>query len=209
MSTTHELHAQEMKRMIYQVNKRMYRLEKSGANNMNSVYENALTIIRRGENKSNKMRLSIPKDENKLKEQYIKALEITGSGNYEELTTSHIKAEIKRQKIEDKKRQLREMEERGEIPTSEKNRKSTFSESYNIDDVDYATYNLLKTKDFKNLAQALGSDVALQTIAPAINTGLGTSQLKTMIRDFMKTSGDGYYQNKLADIVDTYVERYS
>lgn len=193
MATTHELHAQEMKRLIYQVNKRMYRLEKSGANKMNTVYENALAIIRRGETKSDKMRLSIPKNENRLKEQYLKALEITGSGNYEELSTKHIKSEIKKQKK----------------IAAEENRKASFRESYDIDAVDYATYNLLKSKDFKNLSQALGSDVALQTIAPAINTGLGTSLLKKMIREYMKTADDAYYQNILAAIVDTYVERYS
>lgn len=202
-----EIKAQEMKRLIYQVNKRMYRLEKSGANKFNTTYENALAIIQRGESKEDKKRLSIPKNENALKRQYMKALEIVGGGSYEELTTSHIKEQVKKQKREEREREEREREERGELDK----REQTFHDDYGIDKIDYATYNLLKSRQFKQLADALGSDVALKTMANAINAGLGTSQLKRVIHDFMKVSesSDGYYQDKLQEIVDSYAERYS
>lgn len=202
-----EIKAQEMKRLIYQVNKRMYRLEKSGADKFNTTYENALAIIQRGESKEDKKRLSIPKNENALKRQYMKALEIVGGGSYEELTTSHIKKQVEKQKREEREREEREREERGELDK----REQTFHDDYGIDKIDYATYNLLKSRKFKQLADALGSDVALKTMAKAINAGLGTSQLKQVIHDFMKVSesSDGYYQDKLQEIVDKYAERYS
>ena len=202
----HELSAQEMKRLIYQVNKRMYRLEKAGAHEFNTTYENALAVIQRGEKKMGKSRLTVPKNENRLREQYMKALEITGSGSYEELSKAHIKAEITKQK---RREELETRKSKNDV--IESNRKSSFKNSYDITDVDYATYNLLKSKDFKQLADALGSDVALKTIAPAINAGLGTSQLKKMIRDFLKQSenSDAYYQNELQKIVDATAEKYS
>lgn len=198
-----EIKASEMKRLIYQVNKRMYRLEKSGANKFNTTYENALAIIQRGENKQDKKRLSIPKNENALKAQYMKALEIVGGGQYENLTKSHIEKQIKKQR-------QAEIEENERIGKLDK-RQTTFKENYNIDKVDYATYNLLKSREFKQLADALGSDIALKTMTNAINTGLGTSQLKKIIREFMKESesADGYYQDSLQEIVDKYAERYS
>lgn len=198
-----EIKASEMKRLIYQVNKRMYRLEKSGANKFNTTYENALAIIQRGENKQDKKRLSIPKNENALKAQYIKALEIAGSGQYEELTKTHIEKQIKKQR----QAEVEENERSGKLDR----RQTTFKENYNIDKVDYATYNLLKSREFKQLADALGSDIALKTMTNAINTGLGTSQLKKIIREFMKKSesADGYYQDSLQEIVDEYAERYS
>lgn len=198
-----EIKASEMKRLIYQVNKRMYRLEKSGANKFNTTYENALAVIQRGENKQDKKRLSIPKNENALKAQYMKALEIVGGGQYENLTKSHIEKQIKKQR-------QAEIEENERIGKLDK-RQTTFKENYNIDKVDYATYNLLKSREFKQLADALGSDIALKTMTNAINTGLGTSQLKKIIREFMKESesADGYYQDSLQEIVDKYAERYS
>lgn len=202
----HETTAMEMKRLIYQVNKRMYRLEKAGAHEFNTTYENALAVIQRGEKKTGKTRLTVPKNESRLREQYMKALEITGSGSYEELSKAHIKSEILKQKRRDELEMRKEKNE-----TTELHRKSSFKNSYNISDVDYATYNLLKSKDFRQLADALGSDVALRTIAPAINAGLGTSQLKKMIRDFLKQSenSDAYYQNELQKIVDATAEKYS
>ena len=202
-----EIKASEMKRLIYQVNKRMYRLEKSGANKFNTTYENALAIIQRGESKDDKKRLSIPKNENALKQQYMKALEIVGGGSYEELTTSHIKEQIQKKKKEEKERIEKEREEKGELDK----REQTFNDVYGIDKIDYATYNLLKSREFQQLAQALGSDIALKTMAKAINTGLGTTQLKKVVRDFLKSSesSDGYYQDKLQEIVDAYAERFS
>ena len=198
----HETTAQEMKRLIYQVNKRMYRLEKAGAHEFNTTYENALAVIQRGEKKLGKSRLSTPKNETRLREQYMKALEITGSGSYEELSKAHIKSEITKQK---------RREELENADTRETSRKSTFKNSYDITNVDYATYNLLKSKDFRQLADALGSETALKTIAPAINAGLGTSQLKKMIRDFLKESesADGYYQDKLQKIANETAVKYS
>lgn len=198
-----EIKASEMKRLIYQVNKRMYRLEKSGANEFNTTYENALAIIRRNEMKKDKMRLSVPKNEKALKTQYMKALEIVGGGQYEELTKSHIDKQIKKQR----KAEIEERERDGKLDK----RQTTFKENYGIDRVDYATYNLLKSREFKQLADALGSDIALKTMVNAINAGLGTSQLKKIIREFLKESesADGYYQDRLQEIVDKYAERYS
>lgn len=202
----HEITTSEMKRLIYQVNKRMYRLEKAGAHEYNTTYENALAVISRGEKKQGKTRLTVSKNPDRLREQYMKALEITGSGTYEELSKSHIQSEIKKQK----RRQALETDNE-KISGSEKNRKGTFKESFGITNVDYATYNLLKSKDFKKLADALGSDVVLETIAPAINAGLGTSQLTKMIRDYMNKSqsDDQYYQNKLEALAKETAVKYS
>lgn len=202
-----EIKASEMKRLIYQVNKRMYRLEKSGADKFNTTYENALTIIRRNEKKSDKMRLSVPKNEKALKAQYMKALEIVGGGQYEELTKSHIDKQIRKQRKVEMEKQKQELEEKGELDK----RETTFKENYGIDKVDYATYNLLKSREFKQLADALGSDIALKTMVNAINAGLGTSQLREIIRKFLRASSDadGFYQDELQKIVDEYAERFS
>lgn len=193
----------EMQRLIYQVNKRMYRLEKSGASENNTVYENALAIIGRGETKQNKVRLTVSKNETRLKQQYMKALEITGSGNYEELSTAHINAEIKRLNRESKIKSLED---------NETKRVQTFHDVYGINEVDYATYNLLKSREFQQLGgtDSLRSNVLLETLAPAINIGLGTSQLKRMLREFMRESQtvDGYYRDKLENKVREYVMKY-
>lgn len=193
----------EMQRLIYQVNKRMYRLEKSGANKNNTVYENALAIIGRGENKQGKKRLTVSKSETALKQQYMKALEIIGSGNYEELSTAHIKTETAKLK-----KQLREERK----PDEEEKRQQTFSDFYGIEDVDYATYNLLKSREFQMLGgtDSLKSDILLKTIAPAINVGLSDRQLRKMLREFMKDAehGDGYYRDILEKKVRQYVMKY-
>lgn len=198
----------EMQRLIYQVNKRMYRLEKSGASENNSMYENALAIIGRGEKKQGKKRLTVAKSETALKQQYMKALEITGSGNYEELTTEHIKKETERINRELRKQRL----ESDELTDDEIKRKKTFSDFYGIGDIDYATYNLLKSREFQMLGStdSLHSDILLKTIAPAINVGLGTSQLRKMLREFMKDAehGDGYYRDILERKVRDYVMKY-
>lgn len=193
----------EMQRLIYQVNKRMYRLEKSGASKNNTVYENALAIIGRGENKQGKKRLTVSKSEISLKQQYMKALEITGSGNYEELSTAHIKAETAKLK-----KQLQEERK----PDEEEKRQRTFSDMYGIEEVDYATYNLLKSREFQMLGgtDSLKSDILLKTIAPAINVGLSDRQLRKMLREFMKDAehGDGYYRDILEKKVRDYVMKY-
>ncbi|MBR4806693.1 MAG: hypothetical protein IKZ64_02620 [Alphaproteobacteria bacterium] len=198
-----EISTAEMTRLIYQVNKRLYRLEKSGGNQFNTTYENALAIIQRGEKKSDKKRLTISKNPERLHEQYLRALEISGGGNYEELTTAHIKSEIKRQREREQK--LRE--ENAEIK-----RRSKFQQK-GIDNVDYAVYNLIKSREFRMLsgAESLTSDIILRTLAPAINAGLGTSQLKQLIRRFLKESegDDQYYMDNLETIVNEYAERYT
>lgn len=200
-STKHarEISTAEMTRLIYQVNKRLYRLEKSGAHQFNVTYENALAIIQRGENKSDKKRLTVSKNAERLHEQYMRALEITGSGQYEELSTAHIKSEIKKQREASRDKDVEEQK-----------RRATFQQK-GIDAVDYAVYNLIKSREFKTLSEALGSDIVLRTLAPAINAGLGTSQLKELIRRYLKASqnDDQYYVDKLQSIVDDYAERYT
>lgn len=197
-----EISTAEMTRLIYQVNKRLYRLEKSGANKFNTTYENALAIIQRNENKADKKRLTVSKNPERLHEQYLRALEIIGGGNYEELTTAHIKAEIRKQK-------LKELEEQTAL--NEQKRVKTFSSKYDIDNVDYAVYNLVKSREFKQLTESLGSPIVMKTLAPAVNAGLGTSQLKELIRRYLKESQDDdmYYQDKLEKIVNEYAERYT
>ena len=86
----------EMQRLIYQVNKRLYRLEKSGIHETSSAYANALEIIRRGERKRDKMRLTVSKNEESLHRQYLKALEIANAENYEDLSKAYLTKEIKR-----------------------------------------------------------------------------------------------------------------
>ena len=193
----HEPTVKEMQRLIYQVNKRLYRLEKAGAHDMNTTYENALAIIQRNEQKQNKKRLTIPKNNiESLKRQYMKALEITGGGSYEELSVKHIKEQI-----------LQAKKERAGI-----NREGTFKNVYNITNVDYATYNLFRSREFKQLADSLGSDVVLKVIAPAINTGMSTSQLRGMLREYQKQTAldndDMYYIDKFNQIVDKYAQKY-
>lgn len=197
-----EISTAEMTRLIYQVNKRLYRLEKSGANKFNTTYENALAIIQRGEKKSDKKRLTVSKNPERLHEQYLRALEIAGGGNYEELTTAHIKTEIKKQK-------LKELEEQTAL--NEQKRIKTFSNRYDIDNVDYAVYNLIKSREFKQLTESLGSPIVMKALAPAINAGLGTSQLKQLIRRYLKESenDDQYYLDNLETIVNEYAERYT
>lgn len=198
-----EISTAEMTRLIYQVNKRLYRLEKSGANQFNTTYENALAIIQRGESKQDKKRLTVSKNPERLREQYLRALEITGSGQYEELTTAHIKSEIKKQRARDAETQADKREQK---------RKATYKQK-GIDDVDYAVYNLVKSREFRQLsgAESLTSDIVLRTLAPAINAGLGTSQLREIIRRYLKESqnDDQYYVDKLQKIVNEYAERYS
>lgn len=204
-STKHarEISTAEMTRLIYQVNKRLYRLEKSGANKFNSVYENALSVIQRGEQKQNKKRLTVSKNPERLHEQYMRALEITGSGQYEELTISHIKSEIKKG--------MRTAKNQPRDKSKEEDKRVTAFQSKGIDSVDYAVYNLLKSREFKQLSESLGSDVVLRTIAPAVNAGLGTSQLREMIRKYLKASSDSdmYYVDELQSIVNEYAERYT
>lgn len=197
-----EISTAEMTRLIYQVNKRLYRLEKSGANRFNTTYENALSIIQRGEQKQNKKRLTVSKNPERLREQYMRALEITGSGQYEELTTSHIKSEIKKG--------LRTAKNEPRDKKKEEEKRVTAFQSKGIDNVDYAVYNLLKSREFRQLSESLGSDIVLRTIAPAVNVGLGTSQLREMIRKYLKSSSDNdmYYVDELQSIVDEYAERY-
>ena len=203
-STKHarEISTAEMTRLIYQVNKRLYRLEKSGANKFNTTYENALSIIQRGEQKQNKKRLTVSKNPQRLQEQYMRALEITGSGQYEELTTSHIKSEIKKG--------YRTSKNTPRDKDSEEQKRVTAFRGKGIDNVDYAVYNLLKSREFRQLSESLGSDVVLRTLAPAVNVGLGTSQLREMIRKYLKASSDNdmYYVDELQSIVDEYAERY-
>lgn len=176
----------EMQRLIYQVNKRLYRLEKSGIHETSSAYENALEIIRRGEKKQNKMRLTVSKNETALRRQYLKAQEIANSEDYGDLS----KAELHRQILEIHRKERIKALMDDDISDAEKRRKQTFSNKYHIDDVDYAVYNLVKTRKYQQLKESMGSDVVLNAIADAINSGMGTSQLQTMLNEFVKASTD-------------------
>ena len=187
----------EMQRLIYQVNKRLYRLEKSGIHETSSAYANALEIIRRGERKRDKMRLTVSKNEESLHRQYLKALEIGNAENYEDLSKAYLTKEIKRLQA---------------IQAGE-NREDTFKSRYGIDNVDYAVYNLFKTRQFKQLSGSAGSmfsKIVLNSIADAINAGLGTSQLQKMLKDFIKESQDdkGYDFKKLKDYAHEYALKY-
>lgn len=203
-----EITASEKLRVIYQVNKRLYRLQKSGIASTSSAYENALAVIQRGEKKENKQRLTVTRNPERLQTQYMKALEIMGSGEYEDLSKAEIKHKIQEQKREERRRLDREGELWGD---SDIKRRDTFDERYGITDIDYATYNFFKSTEWKRLKEALGSDTAIRTIAPAINAGLGTSQLKKMTNEYLTAAqnDDGYYQNKFAAVVEKWENKYS
>lgn len=203
MAKISDISASEKLRVIYQVNKRLYRLQKSGIASTSSAYENALAVIQRGEKKQNKQRLTAAKDPKRLNEQYLKALEIIGSGEYEDLSKAEIKKKIERQRREERQRRDREGD-------SDIKRRSTFDERYGITDIDYAMYNFFKSSEWKRLKEALGSDTAIRTIAPAVNAGLGTSQLKKMTNEFLSGSenDDQYYQDKFADVVEKWEQKY-
>ncbi len=207
MAKISDISASEKLRVIYQVNKRLYRLQKSGIASTSSAYENALAIIQRGEKKQNKQRLTAAKDPKRLNEQYLKALEIIGSGEYEDLSKAEIKKKIERQRREERQRRDREGDLWGD---SDIKRRSTFDERYGITDIDYAMYNFFKSSEWKRLKEALGSDTAIRTIAPAANAGLGTSQLKKMTNEYLSASenDDKYYQNKFADVVEKWEQKY-
>lgn len=200
-----EVSAQEKTRVIYQVNKRLYRLKKSGIADTSSAYENALAIIQRGEKKADKQRLTVSKDPKRLNEQYMKALEIIGSGEYEDLS----KAEIKKKIVKQKKEEMRQNDDLW--GDSDKNRRSTFSTRYNITDIDYAMYNFFRSSEWKRIKEALGSDTAIRTIAPAANAGLSTSQLRKMTNEYLTSSqnGDKYYQDKFAAVVEKWESKYT
>ncbi len=202
-----EITASEKLRVIYQVNKRLYRLQKSGIAATSSAYENALAVIQRGEKKQNKQRLTAAKDPKRLNEQYLKALEIIGSGEYEDLSKAEIKKKIERQRREERQRADREG---GLWNDSDIKRRSTFDSMYGITDIDYAMYNFFKSSEWKRLREALGSDTAIRTIAPAVNAGLGTSQLKKMTNEYLSASenGDKYYQDKFAAVVEKWEQKY-
>lgn len=197
MAKVHEPTVKEMQRLIYQVNKRLYRLEKSKISDTSSAYKNALEIIRRGERKTDKMRLTVSKNETALKRQYLKALEISNATDYDMLSKQYMKREITR---------IQETE-RG------KNREQTFKNRFKIDNVDYAVYQLFKTRQFKQLSGSAGShasDLILSAIADAVNVGLGTSQLQTMLKEFIKESqSDSSYDfMKLQKIAHEYALKY-
>lgn len=199
----------EMQRLIYQVNKRLYRLEQSGIHDTSSAYENALEIIRRGEKKQNKMRLTVSKNETSLRKQYLKALEITNASDYEDLSKAQIKRNIVAMHEKERIRNLTD----DTVSETEKNRKATFSKKYNIDDVDYAVYNLFKSRKFQQLSDAMGSDIVLNAIADAVNSGMGTSQLQHMLNEFIKASTDENNQlktdaKKLSTIAHAYALKY-
>lgn len=202
-----EITASEKLRVIYQVNKRLYRLQKSGIASTSSAYENALAVIQRGEKKENKQRLTVTKNPQRLQEQYLKALEIMGSGEYEDLSKVEIKRKIQEQKREERRRRDREGELWGD---SDIKRRDTFDERYGITDIDYATYNYFKSTEWKRLKESLGSDTAIRTIAPAINAGLRTSQLKKMTNEYLSQAqnDDGYYQDKFAAVVEKWENKY-
>lgn len=176
----------EMQRLIYQVNKRLYRLEKSGISETSSAYENALEIIRRGEKKQNKMRLTVSKNETALRRQYLKAQEIANAEDYGDLSKMELHRQIKAIHERERIRRLTD----DTLSESDKSRKQTFSNKYHIDDVDYAVYNLFKTRKYQQLKESMGSDIVLNAIADAVNTGLGTSQLQTMLNEYVKASTD-------------------
>ena len=202
-----EITASEKLRIIYQVNKRLYRLQKSGIAATSSAYENALAVIQRGEKKQNKQRLTAAKDPKRLNEQYLKALEIIGSGEYEDLSKAEIKKKIERQRREERQRRDREGDLWGD---SDIKRRDTFDSMYGITDIDYAMYNFFKSSEWKRLKEALGSDTAIRTIAPAANVGLSTSQLKKMTNEYLSASenGDKYYQDKFAAVVEKWEQKY-
>lgn len=203
-----EITASEKLRVIYQVNKRLYRLKKSGIAETSSAYENALAVIQRGEKKQNKQRLTAAKDPKRLTEQYLKALEIIGSGEYEDLSKAEIKKKIERQKREERRQRDREGDLWGD---SDVKRRATFDERYGITDIDYAMYNFFKSSEWKRLKESLGSDTAIRTIAPAVNAGLGTSQLRKMTNEYLTASqnDDMYYQDKFADVVAKWKNKYT
>lgn len=211
-----EITASEKLRVIYQVNKRLYRLQKSGIAKTSSAYENALAVIQRGEKKQNKQRLTAAKDPKRLNEQYLKALEIIGSGEYEDLSKAEIKKKIILQQKEERRKRIESMtdeERRKEYELwgdSGVKRRDTFDERYGITDIDYAMYNFFKSTEWKRLKESLGSDTAIRTIAPAVNAGLGTSQLKKMTNEFLSGSenDDQYYQDKFADVVEKWENKY-
>ena len=182
----------EMQRLIYQVNKRMYRLEKSGIHETSSAYENALEIIRRGEKKTNKMRLTVSKNESALKKQYLKALEISNANDYTDLSKQELKRQIKQLHEKERIRSLMS----DDLSDADIKRKQTFSNTYHITDVDYAVFNLFKSRKYQQLSDAMGSDIVLNAIADAVNTGLGTSQLQTMLNEYIKASTDENNQLK-------------
>ena len=186
----------EMQRLIYQVNKRLYRLEKSGIHETSSAYKNALEIIQRGERKQDKKRLTVSKTESGLRRQYLKALEIANAPDYNDLSKAYLTKEIKRLQA---------------IQAGE-NREETYKNRYGIDDVDYAVYNLFKTRQFKQLSgsSSMYSKVVLSSIADAVNAGLGTSQLQKMLKDFLKESQDdsAYDFKKLKGYAHKYALKY-
>lgn len=196
MAKVHEPTVKEMQRLIYQVNKRLYRLEKSGIHETSSAYNNALEVIRRGEKKENKMRLTVSKNEQNLRRQYLKALEIANADEYDTLSKQYLNKEIRRLQA---------------IQAGE-NRTETFKNRYDITNVDYAVYNLFRTRQFKQLSgsDSMHSKVVLASIADAINAGLGTSQLQKMLKDFLKESQDdkGYDFLKLQKYAHEYALKY-
>ena len=196
MAKVHEPTVKEMQRLIYQVNKRLYRLEKSGIHETSSAYSNALEVIRRGESKQNKMRLTVSKNESNLRRQYLKALEISNADEYDTLSKQYLNKEIRRLQA---------------IQAGE-NRTETFKSRYDITDVDYAVYNLFRTRQFKQLSgtNSMYSKIVLSSIADAVNVGLGTSQLQQMLKDFLKESQDdkGYDFLKLQKYAHEYALKY-
>lgn len=199
----------EMQRLIYQVNKRLYRLEKSGIHETSSAYENALEIIRRGEKKQNKMRLTVSKNETALRRQYLKAQEIANADTYGDLS----KAELHRQIVEIHRKERVNNLLSDDLSDSERNRKQSFSNKYNIDNVDYAVYNLFKSRKYQTLKESMGSDIVLNAISDAVNVGLGTSQLQSMLNQFIKASTDANNQlnvdgKKLAQYAHEYAKKY-
>lgn len=199
----------EMQRLIYQVNKRMYRLEKSGIHETSRAYENALEIIRRGEKKQNKMRLTVSKNESALKKQYLKALEISNANDYTDLSKQELKRQIKQLHEKERIRSLMS----DDLSDADVKRKQKFANTYRITDVDYAVFNLFKSRKYQQLSDAMGSDIVLNAIADAVNTGLGTSQLQTVLNEYIKASTDENNQLKndplkLKNIAHEYAVKY-
>lgn len=198
--------AKEMQRLIYQVNKRLYRFEKSGIHETSSAYANALEIIRRGEKKADKMRLTVSKNETSLRRQYLKALEIANADDYGDLS----KAELHRQIVEIHRRERLKNLTSDEWDEKDIKRKKTFASKYNIDDVDYNVYNLYKSRKYQQLKESMGSDIVLMAIADAVNVGLGTSQLQNMLNQYIKASTDENNQLNVDPVkLKNYAHKYA
>ena len=196
----------EMQRLIYQVNKRLYRLEKSGIHTTSSAYANALEIIRRGEKKADKMRLTVSKNETALRRQYLKAQEIANADDYGDLS----KAELHRQIVEIHRKERLKNFMSDEWGEEDIKRKKTFAQKFNIDDVDYAVYNLYKSRKYQQLKESMGSDIVLMAIADAVNVGLGTSQLQTMLNQYIKASTDENNQLNVDPVtLKNYAHKYA